>query len=373
MSDHRTAVRETSQLFDGAVGETQPASLVSKHDYLIDPARFSSEGNWAFCRFDGDDVPALRLGFQRGGFNGGIRERDPSPAYLQLHLELMTREGAILWLPSGMYPADRVASDPHALDIRLDHDNRNIFSFRGWPAIECHFSSDDQDLQADLRFVLDAVTTLPDCLLPHCLFAMWESMGEVRGSVRYRGRSVAVQGKVFFDHTRVIPRRHTVIPRHMYVYSTLYFADGSGLFGYHSVDAYGCPIAGYCFHVYLDSAGRGEFLKDGALTRLLLDSDGIAKSWEISGSTQGGQLRVNVTARHTGIIRSWGAPGAPQTRREFSIIPLVLDGSAQIAGKNGTEALNAYGLAEYFNSDLWPADKAASPTRAGLSPLPGSL
>ena len=79
MSDHRTAVRK-SRLFDGAVGETQPASLVSKHDYLIDPARFPSEGNWAFCRFDGDEVPALRLGFQRGGFNGGIRERDPSPA-----------------------------------------------------------------------------------------------------------------------------------------------------------------------------------------------------------------------------------------------------------------------------------------------------
>jgi len=123
----------------------------------------------------------------------------------------------------------------------------------------------------------------------------------------------------------------------------------------------------------LDSAGKGEFLKDGALTRLLLDRDGIAKSWEIFGSTQGGPLRVNVTARHTRIIRSWGAPGAPQTRREFSIIPLVLDGSAQISGMNGTRALNAYGLAEYFNSDLWPADKAASPTGAGLSPMPGSL
>jgi hypothetical protein len=273
-----------------------------------------------------------------------------------------------------MYPAVSVASDPHALDIRLDHDNRSIFSLQGWPTIECHFSSDDGDLQADLQFVLEAVTTLPDCLLPHCLFAMWESMGDVRGSVRYRDRSVAVKGKVFFDYTRVIHRRHTVIPRHMYVYSTLYFADGSGLFGYHSVDADGCLIAGYCFYVYLDSAGKGELLKNAALTRLLLDNDGIAKSWEVSGHTQGGSLSVNVTVRHTSIIRCWGSPGAPRTRREFSIIPLVLDGSAQISGMKGIGALKAYGLAEYFNSDLWPADKAATPTEARRSPpVPGSL
>ena len=72
MSESRFTDRGRSALFEGAVGETVPGSSVSKRDYLIDTASFPSEGNWAFCRFDSDEVPALRLGFQRGGFNGGI-------------------------------------------------------------------------------------------------------------------------------------------------------------------------------------------------------------------------------------------------------------------------------------------------------------
>jgi hypothetical protein len=348
-------------LFDGAVGETVPGSLVSKHDYLIDSAKFSSEGNWAFCRFESEEVPALRLGFQRGGFNAGTFEREPRPNYLQLHLELMTREGAILWLPSGMYPATHVTSDSNSMSICLDHDGRNIVSLQGWPTIKCHFCSEEGDLQADLLFALNAVTTLPDCMLPHCLFAMWESMGEVKGEVRYKDRPVAVKGKVFFDHTRVIPRRHLIVPRHMYVYTTLYFEDGRGLFGYHSVDAKGRFIDGYCFYIYLDSAGNSRFFEDVSMGRLIFDGDGIAKTWEITIQMRDFSLIVNVTSRDSRVLRSWGSPNAPQTRREFSIIPLVLDGSAQIGDALGLKMLKAYGLAEYFKADLWPADQAAMP------------
>jgi hypothetical protein len=95
----------------------------------------------------------------------------------------MTQDGAVLWLPSGMFPAGDVTTNPHSMDIRLERGGRKIFAFHGWPAIDCQFRSDDGDLQADLRFVLNTVTTRPDCMLPHCLFAMWESMGDVCGSV----------------------------------------------------------------------------------------------------------------------------------------------------------------------------------------------
>src|SRR5450631_1951263 len=187
-----------SRIFGATVGCSVPAASFSKHDYLIDPSRFASKGNWAFCRFTSEEVPAARLGFQRGGFNGGSADLTPSPQYLQLHLELMTREGAILWLPSGIYPAGRVRTDPHTMNIELEHRGRKIFSFRGWPKIECHFCSEDGAAQADLQFDLTAVTVLPDCILPHCLFGMWECMGGVSGSVRSADRTIAVAGKVFF-------------------------------------------------------------------------------------------------------------------------------------------------------------------------------
>jgi hypothetical protein len=349
-----------SDVFDGAVGASGPAALVSKQDYLIDTSRFASEGNWAFCRFASDDVPAARLGFQRGGFNGGTLDRVPSPSYLQLHLELMTREGAVLWVPSGIYPAESVRTDQHAMDITLDHAGRQIFSMRGWPKIECHYRSVDGYAQADLYFDLKAVTVLPDSVLPQCLFAMWESMGDVSGSVRYADRTVAVNGKVFFDHTRVIPRRHPVVPRQMYVYTTLYFEDGSGLFGYHSIDARGQPIEDYCFGIYLDGAGNGRLLTDTDMTQLTLDEDGIANSWHMCWRAADFSIGTSITVERSRILKSWGARDAPQERRHYSIIPLVLDANAKVVHAGAARKLRGYGLAEYFNADLWPADASAA-------------
>lgn len=360
MSGDAAVLGDESAVFEAAVGHTVPASRLAPNDYLIDPRRFASEGNWAFCRFDSDDVPALRLGFQRGGFNGGLLAKEPSPAYLQLHLEVMTGEGALLWLPSGAYAADRLLTDSQTMDMHLADEGRELVRLIGWPTIECHFCSTEGDLEAHLEFALRTVTILPDCPLPHCLFAMWESMGDVSGTVRHRGERTSVRGKVFFDHTRVIPRRHSQTPRHRYVYSTVYFEDGSGLYGYHSVDATGRAIDSYCFVMHVDAAGQGRLAWDAALTRLVLDGDGIAKSWQISCRIPRGDLVVELRVRDSGILRSWGSPEPPRTRRDYSIIPLVLDGTATVAGAEPI-SLKAYGLAEYFDADLWPADKAASP------------
>jgi len=306
MSGPRFSSGRQSAAFAGGVGVSTPASRVSASDYLMAPDRFPSEGNWAFCRFKSDDVPAIRLGFQRGGFNIGPVERTPSPAYLQLHLEAMTREGALLWVPSGRYNANDIASDPHAMDITLAPDGREIFRMCGWPKIACHFRSDDGDLEVNLRFELKSVSVLPDCLLPHCVFAMWESMGDARGDVRYQDRTVSLDGKVFFDHTRVIERRHTVSPRKMYVYTTLYLEDGSCMFGYYSTDARGQPIDDYCFCVYLDSAGNCRLLCDTVLTTLVLDEDGIATSWQITWRDSALSLGAVVTVQRSQILRSWG-------------------------------------------------------------------
>lgn len=359
MNPPQATVGSRSQVFDGLVGASVPAALVSKRDYLIDPSRFPSEGNWAFCRFSSEDIPAARLGFQRGGFNGGTVERTPSLSYLQTHLEFMTREGAVLWVPSGIYPAERVRTDSQTMDITLDDAGRQLFSFRGWPKIECHFRSADDYAEAHLHFDLQVVTVLPDCILPHCLFAMWESMGEVSGSIRYADRTVAVSGKVFFDHTRVMPRRHSVVPRHMYVYTTLYFEDGSGLFGYHCVDARGLPIEYYCFGIFLDAAGRGRLITETQLTHLRVDEDGIASGWQMRWQMADFSVSTHVSVRRSAILKSWGTPDAPQERRQYSIIPLVLDATATVVAAGTARTLRGYGLAEYFNAELWPADAAA--------------
>jgi hypothetical protein len=360
MNDGETSTNQRSEAFQGIVGEWQPAAEVSPRDYLIDPSRYPSEGLWAFCRFDHPDVPALRLGFQRGGFNGGMHARAPSTSYLQLHLELMTREGALLWLPSGVYSAQEVRCAAGSMGIDLHRNGRAIFTVRGWPDIECSFSSEEGDLHANLRFDVTGVVLLPDCELPHCLFAMWESMGGAHGSIRYLDRSYEVSGMIFLDHTRVIARPHSHPFRKTYVYFTLYFDDGCGLFGYHSVDVNGRLIDNYCFAVYLDRRGTAQYVRRSVLSDIAFDSDGIAKSWVITWQTENYSLIGTVRVQDMPIKRSWGSAAAPQTRRSYSIIPLVLQGVFEAKTPGDRKLLVARGLAEYFDADLWPADMAAS-------------
>jgi hypothetical protein len=343
----------SSVAFATPIGEAVAARILPAQDYLIDETRFVSEGNWAFCRFTGNEISAARLGFQRGGFNSGSSEQRPNPAHLQLHLELMTRDGAILWLPTGMYPAGAVTSDAHVMDIALIQGAQAVFHMRGWPSVACHFRSDDGHLEVALRFAIKAVTVLPDCLLPYCTFAMWESFGNVDGIVRFGTQTHHVDGKVFFDHTRVLPRRNAVVARQMYVYTTMYFEDGSGLFGYYSQDIENAPISDYCFAVYIDAAENAHFLGRGVLDNLAVDSDGIANQWRIVWSSDHLSVTVDSVAEASQILRCWGSPAAPQRRSDFNIIPLVLRGSAVILSEGAARRLEGRGLAEHFDANLW--------------------
>jgi hypothetical protein len=324
-------------------------------DLLLDTRRFGSEGYWAFCRFTSEEVPALRMGFQLGGFNIGTSERVPDPGLLQLHLEAVRRDGGHLWLPTGRYPVSAVRNAPDTLDVRLDQGGQEIFSVRGWPAMEWHFRSEDGDLEAELHVAIDTVTILPDCLLPRCVFSMWETMGDAEGSVRVGSAKVPVSGKVFFDHPRIVHQARAVAPRAMYLYTTLYFEDGGGIFGYHAVDEQDRPIPYYCFGVYVDASGRGTFLPEARMGHLDIGSEDVPTRWGFQWQGSGMAVRAEIFVQDLPVARAWGSPTAPRNLKQFSIFPLVLDGEASITTAAGTRRLAGHGVAEYFNAKLWPA------------------
>jgi hypothetical protein len=359
MKSSGTHSESHSLAFRERVGLTRSAALVAPEDYGFDFDRFSSEGIWAFCRFSSTDISAARIGFQRGAFDFSAEPQVPDRSYLQLHLEVMTQDGAVLWLPSGQYPSENVLSEQRAMNVSLENAGREIFRYRGWPSIECRIRAEDEFLEAALRFDLRAVTVLPDGILPQCVFAMWESMGNVSGTIRCGGRSVPVDGKVFFDHTRIIRRRSDAPTRGMSLYTTMYFEDGSGVFGYWTVDERNAPIEDYCFGVYLDQAGRGQFLASAMLSQLVTDQDGIARSWRVHYRDQDFSLTVQLAAQEHRIRRSWGSPDAPTRRAEFSIIPLVLDGTAELRRAGHAVTLRGFGLAEYYSARLWSVNPTA--------------
>jgi len=144
----------------------------------------------------------------------------------------------------------------------------------------------------------------------------------------------------------------------------MYFEDGSGVFGYWTVDQHGAPIEQYCFGVYLDAGGGGRLLHSAVLSTLVIDQDGIASRWQLQFQDQELSLALQIVAQPHPIRRCWGAPGAPVpvSRAEFSIIPLVLDGSVQLRrGAGAPISLRGWGLAEYYDARLWPFDSKRVP------------
>ena len=346
---------QPSLTFSGIIGRTYPAPEFPMADLLIDPRRFDSEGNWAFCRFAGAEVPAVRMGFQRGGFNIGTADRMPDHDLLQLHLEVMGRDGARLWLPSGHYPASAAVTDPAQMDVRLEHGGQEIFRLRGWPEMEWHFRSEEGELEAELQVKIDTVTILPDCLLPRCVFSMWETMGSAKGLIRIGASKFRVKGKVFYDHPRIVHAAYPVKPRTMYLYTTMYFEDGSGLFGYHAVDEHDQEIPYYCFGVYIDPAGKGSFLPEAQTRGLEIGPDNIPSRWSLEWKGAEASVAADITVQDLPLLRAWGSDAAPRQRSDFIIFPLVLDGTAAISAGGRSRRLAGYGLAEYFNAEHWPA------------------
>ena len=60
-----------------------------------------------------------------------------------------------------------------------------------------------------------------------------------------------------------------------------------------------------------------------------------------------------VEVREAGILACWGSPMVPQSRKEFSIIPPVLDADISVTRKGVKSVVfRGRGLAEYFNAEL---------------------
>src|ERR1051325_1167434 len=206
MNNQVSAFGKTSPYFVGTIGRTVSPQEFPASNYLIDTSRYDYEGNWAFCVFDNEEVPAARFGFGRGQFDfsdyGIAMPCDPS--FVMLQVELMTREGAALWLASTRFKADDVRIDRSKMDVELKSANQTVFRVQGWPQMDWQFESDDREIAVDMRLEVQNVTILADCIMPRNWFAMWMAVCRAEGAVRFQGKTTRVAGTVFYDHPRVV-------------------------------------------------------------------------------------------------------------------------------------------------------------------------
>jgi hypothetical protein len=338
--------------FVGTIGETVSAADFPRENYLIDDSRYDAEGDWAFCRFGSNEVYAARLGFTRGSYDFADFGYVPasSESYLLVHLHLMTREGAVLWTATGRFRAEQVTSDCNEMDVQLLAGEK-VFRIQGWPHMRWHFRSDDGRSEADLEFDLANATILPDNILPGNVFSMWESIGQVRGTVRYGGKTTPVSGTVFYDHSRFKIQSNAVPPRQWHLYTPMFFKNESVIISYYTVDHTGTCVEDYSFGLYIDVQGNSRWLPKATLSDLKLDNDGLPKAWRLRFSNQGFNLEADISVKSTSILEAWGAWGTsmiPKARKDFGLIPLVLDGIGAVSEDDTSHTIQGYGLAEYW-------------------------
>ena len=344
---------DDSLTFSGTVGRTYPADAIDPADYITDRQRHDSEGDWAFCRFSSERIPALRFGYQLGSFNIGADQAEPDPSLLQLHLEVMTQDGGLLWVPTGRFPGEALDSSTASKDVRIAAEDTEILHISGWPQMAWHMRSTDGELEVELEFDIATVTVLPDCLLPQSVFSMWETSGRAQGVVRVGSHREPVNGHVFYDHTRVDHRRHGVAPRQMYLYTTMALEDGSRLFGYHAVDDAGATLDYYCFGVHVDPDGRGTFLAQSQLEDMTFDDDDLPARWRLTWRSAEMTVETTVSVQDLPLKKGWGGPMWPRSRARYSVFPLVLDGRSKVTRAGGSATLPGRGLAEYYDAAKW--------------------
>ena len=344
------SMNSQSKHFSGTIGQTIAPTDFPSSNYIIDDSKYDYEGNWAFCRFNSEAILAARFGFGRGMLDLSDYGANivPSKSYLWLHIELMTSEGAVLWLCTEKFKAEMVAIKKDSLDIEFVYGRHEIFSIHGWPQMKWHFESDDREVEISMEFNIRNVTILPDNIMPLNLFAMWLAFCDINGSIRINGKQIQVTGTAFYDHPRINVQYHEVPTFGWYLYTPMRFSDGSYLAAYYTETADGDAVDYYCFGLYIDNTGKSIWLEKTKITSIAFDDDNKPKSWVMQLDGREMEITIDACVTDTSISKIWGNPIVPKTRKENGNIPLVFDCEVKIAKNNVSNVVTGEGLAEYI-------------------------
>ncbi len=348
MNNRNNLKEEKSASFIGNSRETIEASRFNKINYIMNKSPCNSEGNWAFCRFKNDNILGARLGFQKGSYDFSDFGGKPIPDYLLLHLEVVRKDGALLWISLNKYKPMQVVSDSETMEVGLKDGGKRIFDIHGWPSSIWHFQSDDCKLEANLNIDLFSSTIFPDCILPKNTFSMWLSIGSVKGLIRCGEEETIVEGMAFHDHPRIRIENNSAIAREWFIYAPLFFDDETALISYYSVDSRGKCIDYYSFGILAGKEERSEWLSRMKIFDLRFDDNNLPKEWRLHWSNGESSVDGNLSVVETPLIDAWGSPNAPKKKSEFSIFPLVFEGECVFRSNSKHVLKKCKGIAEYW-------------------------
>ncbi|MDD5677405.1 MAG: hypothetical protein PHW60_05345 [Kiritimatiellae bacterium] len=347
---------KTSPNFEGVVGLPVAAAEFPPANRITDKSRYALDGNWAFCRFDDPDIIGARFGLNRGFMNStdyGFPVDQPDDG-CALRVEILTREGAYLWIENNKYKAHDIHIPPRSYQHTLAVAGRDILKLSGWPVIRWSMSSDDGFLAIDVVLDPKTVVILPDHVLKNSRFSMWLAVCALRGSVTMGDSKKNIRGMAFYDHPRITRERNDVPEFGTYNYIPVRFNDGSCFISYYGETADGRRNDSYSFGYYLDRRGLvSEFKPDGIQTVTFDADDQLAtcsSAWK-SGSQR---LSIGIRSEPIGVKKAWGTGNVPQTLKENRVFPLPFKCAAVIAENGVCKTISGVGLNEYMRNPKLP-------------------
>lgn len=344
-----TTSRARSAFFDGEVGcSVDPRSFPSCN-YIRNARAYECEGDWVFCRFEGPEVYAGRFGFTRGAVDFtdyGASAPNP-PSYLQPHIELLTRDGAVLWYGTGMFDGRQMQSASDRVDMTMSGGGKTVFHVAGWPRMTWVMQCPNSDLSLDVALDLEQVIILPDAVLPRMTFSMWMATAAITGTCRIDGRTVGLRGTAFYDHPRINARRNDVGPFGLYHYTPTVLADGSRLISYYSRNRANQWHQDYSFAYWVRPGQPVVPLRSVAMSEMRFDADRLLEQWHLRWEGEGITIEGRSRVTPMPIRRIWGGPGVNLSRHKNPMIPLPFDSDLAITQAGQITRTTGQGFAEF--------------------------
>lgn len=345
-----TDLNKESHCFTGEVGTFVQPSEFPEENYVITKGKYDYEGNWAFCVFDHPYIVGARIGYGTGQFDARDyfpNANAPDPSYMQVHVEIMTADGAYQWVNSVDFKADHLDLVQGKFQEKIVRNGKEVLHLSGWPDINWNMASDDGSIVAEMQLQPETVTILPDNLMPSQIFGMFLAFCNIKGKINLEGQEFVVSGTSFYDHTRILATPTDAPPYGMNFYTPVRLNDGSYLGAYFTTDHKGQPRDGYCFAVYAGADGTYRYIKQHSMSDIKLDADHLPESWKSRLNDGDLNIEMKCTARPIDLKKGWGNP-APASRRDNYNFPLVFDTEIDIELKGVTHSKTGTGLAEYL-------------------------
>ena len=335
--------------FVGHVAERFCPESFPESNYVFAGREGVSDGDWFFCTFDHPDILGLRVGYQCGTIDrsdyGGGYQKD----FLQLHMEIVTRDEILSWIASGKYPSQQVDSLSDPVGIMLQGEEKEIFRVEGWPNRKSDFKSDDGRLSVELSLDIPWVVLLPDFILTKIVFGMWWSAGPLRATVRLDGKQYDLSGYCFYDHARIACQVSKAESLGMYLYTPVRFDDGSVFLSYYAEDHQSKKIEYYSFGMLMSASGKAmEWYSLLDLVGITFDRDGIPATWELTATKSGSSINLKSNSYSPKEFSSWGFGDLPQGRSSYKYLPNLFTCNAVIQSGSDRISRKGSGMSEYY-------------------------